>query len=1001
MKRVLAIILMAAIALMSIPMVTAYAESEISKEAQICHDLGILEGDESGFNAKYLAKSTSKLQAAIVMLKLLGRYETAKNYNYGISNFSDADQMAWIEGRNILSYLKDNPSLGWQGNPDGTFGVNDMATPQMLYKVLLEVLGYKYDKTGEGDFTWEETIEFAKSIGMGRIAGWLRVTNDDLAACIVEALYTPVNGGSDDEILLYMLAEENPDFAARAEAAGLLYSDPVQSIIQPDPVDVEYGEAPNLPSKVTVVYESGRTEERDVVWDYVDTTVEGSRNIIGYVDGLDVFATILVNVIPRDLDFTVGTSNLKEITVAFNKPVDKTKAVNKNNYSVKSGSSNLAIDSVILSDDNKTVYLLLNTSLEQQASVEVTVRSGVGLENDVTKKIAGVVDEEAPMIEKVEAIGNKMIRITFNEPVMQATNTANYTLDDKSLASYSGANVSVKGRVADITMFLRLTYGTHGIMASSNIIDYAGNKLVPETVEFQVVKDTTPPEVELVSATQTEVTVRFSEPVERLYNSKVTTASKSTVTSVEAEDDLKTYKITFSPSFPLPANGTEITFSDVTDYSNNKKTLKLKVVPVIDTTPPEYLGYIVEDQRKIIIQYSEPVTTAGTYLLKDIKGDVISLSTPSWYMVNGIDTTRIVLQRSENAPFPAGDYILQIDNVPDYSPLGNKLTQKTVGITILDQTPPEVLDVRISGQKLFITFNEKISESSAIAKSNYRYIENIASLTLPTGSLVALLADGQTVEITFPSGFNMSSIKALQVENIADLLGNIMGVTVKTAPFGSVDTTPKITAVQITGRDTITLSLNSRIDPTTINTEDFIISANEDQLEITSIEYNQNDMKILLRMNAEFSTSGLYQGAYPVLFKTVNSPRTANVYGQSLQRHVAFATDGYAPYITGITTSLSGSNTIVVLTLSENVKTTNKSGNPLTANELNQFIVLVDGEVKEILGSRYDDGSDSQAAKITLIIAGDYTGKQVDVKFYARPANTLTDGANNPLQNRY
>ena len=141
MKRILAIILMAATALMSMPMITAYAEEEISREAQICHDLGILEGDEGGFNAKYLAKSTSKLQAAIVMLKLLGRYETAENYNYGISTFSDADQMSWKEGRNILSYLKDNPSLGWHGNPDGTFGIKDMATPQMLYKVLLEVLG--------------------------------------------------------------------------------------------------------------------------------------------------------------------------------------------------------------------------------------------------------------------------------------------------------------------------------------------------------------------------------------------------------------------------------------------------------------------------------------------------------------------------------------------------------------------------------------------------------------------------------------------------------------------------------------------------------------------------------------------------------------------------------------------------------------------------------------------------------------------------------------------
>ncbi|AUS98520.1 hypothetical protein CDQ84_15645 [Clostridium thermosuccinogenes] len=1002
-KKLLAVFLTIAVLVSSITPVLA--EGTISKEAQICYDLGILKGDEGGFNAKYLAKATTKIQAAIVMLKLLGRYETAENYDYGISNFKDAEKLTWKGGINILSYLKDNPDLGWQGNPDGTFGIEDMATPQMLYKVLLEVLGYKYDPTGEGDFTWSETIEFAKSVGMGRIAGWLRVTNDDLASCIVEALYTPVCGGNESETLLAKLVESNADFAARAQAAGLWKNDPVRTVKQPDPVEVEYGGTPALPSKVTVVYESGKEEERNVIWDYVDTTIEGSRTVVGYIDGLGINTTILVNVVPRVLDFTVGTSNLKEITVNFNKAVDSIRALNKSNYIVKAKGREMKIAGITLSSDGKTVYLLLDACIEQQDSVDVTVKSGLGLENDVTKTIGSVVDLTPPAIEKVEAIGNKLIRITFNEPVINAGNIANYTLDNEAFSSYMGGSVTEKGRVVDILVYSRLKTGVYSLKASANIVDYAGNKLVPEAHEFEVIKDTTPPTVELVSATQTELVVRFSEPVENIYSNKISTASKSTVVSVTPSDDLRTYKIMFSPSFPLPAGGTEVTFTDVTDYSYVKATLKLKVTPKIDTEPPEFLGYTVENQNRIIIQYSEPVTPVGTYTLKNAKGEIVALETPSWYMADGFDQTRIVLQCSGNTSLEAGAYTLQIDNVSDYTPLGNKLTQKIVSIVVEDQTAPKVVDVKISGQKLFVSFNEKLNEATAITRTNYRYIENIGSVMLPAGTTVSLLSDGQTVQITFPDSFKMSTIKALQVENVTDLAGNAIDVTVKTAPFGTVDTAPKILSVQVTDKNAITLTLNSPVNPESLNISDFNITAGDIKLEIINAECRQDGMKIVLYVSGEMSTDGLYQG-YPLLFRTVVSPLTSNIYGQNLQWTVTGVSDGFAPRITGVKATLVGGNTDVVLTLSENIKTTNGTGKPLVsgASELGQFIVLVDGVKTPVIASRYDDGTTSQPARITLTIAGDQTSREIDVKFFADSTNKLTDFAQpnpNSLQNRY
>lgn len=995
-KRLLSIFLIAA--MLVLPDAAAFAEENISEEARICNELGILSGDEGGFNSAYLAKSTSKLQAAIVMLKLLGRYETAVNYTYGVSNFTDSEQLTWEQGKNILSYLKDNPSLGWQGNSDGTFGIKDKATSQMLYKVMLQLLGYVYSNEGYGDFTWNETIDFARSVGLGRIAGWSRVTNGDLAVCIYETLLTPVNGGTEEETLAAWIAQDNPDFAAKAEVLGLLQPDAIVSVVQPDPVDVEHGGAPELPEKVAVIYESGKTEQIDVIWNPVDTSLEGPQEVEGIVDGTDLTARIIVNVIPKSLDFTIRETelNLKEIVIDFNKPADSIKAGNKNNYSVKVGALEKAIDRVVITDDNKSAVISLSSVLNQQDRVDVTLKAGIGLEHDATKTIESVVDAKPPEVEKVCVIGNRLIQVTFSEPVLNAASISNYSLDGKPVSG----SVSVKGRTASILLSRRLLAGAHKLEASTNIIDYAGYKLIYNLNDFNVVKDITPPKIELVKATQTELVVRFSEPVETLLPGKVTTKASTVATSVVPDEDLKTYTITFSRTAALPANGTEVTFADVADYSGIKATLKINVIPEIDMQAPTYLGYNVEKQSKIILQFSEPVVPSGTFLLTDEKGAVVALSAPMWHIdpAGYVDMSRLVLQRSGTNIFNDGAYTLQIGGIVDNTPMENKMTPQTVNILVQDQTQPGIVDVKINGRMLFVTFSEKVNPAAAVAKANYRYMEDLVSKPLPAGTAVELLSDGATVKITFPDSFNMGTIDAFQAENVIDLTGNIMEVEAKPAPFSPVGDAPKVTDVAVAGKNTITLSLNGPINSETLSAASFTVEAGKYLLQITDISYNQNDKKIILTVNGDMTTDGLFE-KMPVLIRTTAALSVSNVYGQKLQPvPAAVAADRYAPYASGMSVSLSGGNTNIVIFLSENIKTTNGSGKPLVAgaNELNQFIVLVDGVVKAVASSRYDNADSTQPARITLSISGDQTGREINVKFFAGPTNTLTDYAPTP-----
>ncbi|HHW49639.1 MAG TPA: hypothetical protein GXX14_13635, partial [Clostridiaceae bacterium] len=219
-KKLLAVII--AIAMMATMMVPAFAEGEISADAQTCENLGVLLGEGSGVTSEYLAKETVRLQAAIIFLRLLGKDQEALAYDEWEDNFTDADQVNWAGGRNVLAYLKANPDLGWVGNPDGSFDPNGKASAQMIYKVLLEALGYKA-KVGDSedyDFDWAGTIEFAADKGLSKIADAESVTNDDLAVAIVEALKTETKEGG--KTLIEKLVEDGIVDKAKAIEEGLI-----------------------------------------------------------------------------------------------------------------------------------------------------------------------------------------------------------------------------------------------------------------------------------------------------------------------------------------------------------------------------------------------------------------------------------------------------------------------------------------------------------------------------------------------------------------------------------------------------------------------------------------------------------------------------------------------------------------------------------------------------------------------------------------------------------
>jgi hypothetical protein len=132
-------------------------------------EVGMLLGSGGGITHAYGQESASRLQAAIMLLRLMNKETVAINYTTGTTYTDGISAIGWAGGRNVVSYVKDNPEVGFSGYPDGSFNPNGGITGQMYYKLILHALGYEYGT----DYVWSggNNDVLAKSISIGLTKG--------------------------------------------------------------------------------------------------------------------------------------------------------------------------------------------------------------------------------------------------------------------------------------------------------------------------------------------------------------------------------------------------------------------------------------------------------------------------------------------------------------------------------------------------------------------------------------------------------------------------------------------------------------------------------------------------------------------------------------------------------------------------------------------------------------------------------------------------------------
>ncbi len=433
-KKVLALIL--AVALTFSSFTAVFADEVISDDVKALAAIGMLIGDGNGVTADYAKTTPTRLQSAILFLRLKGLENEALDFE-GEDNFKDAKDYAWDKGENLMAYLKAHPELGWIG-AEGNFMPNDKINEQSYFKVLLEALGYKQNTgTVVGDFDFAEVFEFAKSIGLNP-EDLESFTIDNLAKATVDALQHATKDGK----LLIEVLIENGKIDKEVAISNGLYEEAITASIKAVKavgntiVEVEFEEKVEARfAEKTSNYEIAGLDivAAQSVSDKVvrlETSAQSAGKVYTLVVGESKveFAGIAKASGGPELSKAMS-EDVEEVVLTFNRNIDFETGSNVENYTI-------AKVEVLQAEVDGDKVTLTTEGLKDKTSYTVKVTNIKSTDGVVRKSTSASfktkVDKSAPRIdaEKTAAETNQRIMVYFNEEVTKesAENLENYVI---------------------------------------------------------------------------------------------------------------------------------------------------------------------------------------------------------------------------------------------------------------------------------------------------------------------------------------------------------------------------------------------------------------------------------------------------------------------------------------------------------------------------------------------------------------------------------------------
>lgn len=558
-------------------------------------------------------------------------------------------------------------------------------------------------------------------------------------------------------------------------------------------------------------------------------------------------------------------NNLAQVSVTFNRDVDKDSAEDVGNYKIK----NIKIADAALQDDGRTVVLTLNFAdvekkIEQGFATDLTINGVKDLDGEVLKDytIEDVVftDDEIPYAVDAAVVGKSTIKVVFSEPVKGDYDNDNkiYTLPKSNFSVNNGKSYIKQVKLqknnteALIQLYNSLKEGEITLAVKADTKDYAGYAVKYTTFTLEVVEDKEAPVViAYEKATRSEVTLIWSEDVEANGKLDPTKFYHTNSKNIVREENLakEQYSVKFDGNkttlyfdddYLLP-NGTAYVYvakDAVKDLWDNKNELQvIKVEIEVDETAPEVVGIDVEDENKIVIKFNEELDedTAedeDNYTLLDNKGKEKA------NIIDDIVYTSKKVTITFNDDLN-GDYTIVLTNIKDKS--GNKMEKTAIDFNVGDITPPNpakfTATLYRAGQKdqmLRVYFDDVMAtdgkysvtdvEKYAIYDSDEETL--LVRLEEIDDVVIEITEDGKAVEIYVPSWkdvdfddeaeegvdyFDLEEGMYVQIGRVADAAENKMEV-ISTLVEIKASNAIGIDSVEATATDTIKITFKDVVE---------------------------------------------------------------------------------------------------------------------------------------------------------------------------------------------
>jgi trimeric autotransporter adhesin len=693
------------------------------------------------------------------------------------------------------------------------------------------------------------------------------VTRAAFASFVKRALDATATVTADDITAVKFVDENTLEVTFNGELKEVKKEDFTIEGVEIDSVSIKAAAAAE--SKTTVVVIKTKTKLE-----------EGKTYTVAYKGKTTDKTKVEVPVVTPKVE-SVSAINAKQIQVTFNVPVEKTTALNKDNYKIQTNTDASAVSlatrdalaDIELSADGKTVTITTSVAINTKFGVSAGTPFKFIVENlksangkEIEKYTTTLVsdDKVAPTLTNVKAEAKSTttkVTLVFSEPVQTAGAIAYVDGEAATVQAGSEPNEIV------LTTAQALSANKTYELTLLNFKDFADNFLQqnPTTTKFTVASDTVAPVVQEVKVVRDNlIEVTFDKAMD------VTTFSANTrvldlngiardggiVATAKPNTGGKTIRLALQGTVPFNDNntfvGTLVLGDGIKDVNGNAKVATSHSITITkDTVRPIITGttYVAPGGQysgltyangAIVVKFSEEVAFATSTDIKLVTSTGVDTSTSlniAGRVVNSNDATEVIIPLTGG--LTSGNYTLRIGNdvVQDLSTQANKNVAATTTVKVdsssdtvkpvVSATPVSVTAAtnQTSGSTIVINMTDNVGLDLATVQNVNNYLLN--GKPLPSGSYITIAhntgssdtaAKDINVTINIPAqSITKDGSYTLNINNIKDKSGNTADPKVATVTLKD-DVSPELKTATISSNGLLVLGFTEDVIAVTTGT---------------------------------------------------------------------------------------------------------------------------------------------------------------------------------------